>query len=263
MSTIAQTFARLKAEGRGALMPYLMVGYPEKDSLETLAPALEAAGADLFEIGVPFSDPLADGATIQRASEQALRNGVNVAFAIASVAKLRAIGVKVPLVMMGYYNPFLQYGLEKFAADAATAGADGVIVPDLPPEEAGEFQRILSTHGLDFIMFVAPTTPDERIAQIVNVASGFIYCVSLTGVTGARTSLWDGLSAFLGRVRSHTDLPLVVGFGISTPEHVRTVSKAADGAIVASALINLMDQVDATKRVATVVEYLKTLRPNI
>ncbi len=263
MSTIAQTFARLKAEGRGALMPYLMVGYPEKDSLETLAPALEAAGADLFEIGVPFSDPLADGATIQRASEQALTNGVNVAFAIASVAKLRSIGVKVPLVMMGYYNPFLQYGLEKFAVDAAVAGADGVIVPDLPPEEAGEFQRILAAHGLDFIMFVAPTTPDERIAQIVNVASGFIYCVSLTGVTGARTSLWDGLPAFLNRVRTHTDLPLVVGFGISTPEHVRTVAQAADGAIVASALINLMDQVDASQRVAKVVEYLKTLRPNI
>jgi tryptophan synthase alpha chain len=263
VSTIAQTFARLKAEGRGALMPYLMVGYPEKDSLETLAPALEAAGADLFEIGVPFSDPLADGATIQRASEQALRNGVNVAFAIASVAKLRAIGVKVPLVMMGYYNPFLQYGLEKFAIDAAAAGADGVIVPDLPPEEAGEFQQILSAHGLDFIMFVAPTTPEERIAQIVNVASGFIYCVSLTGVTGARTSLWDGLPAFLNRVRSHTDLPLVVGFGIRTPEHVRTVAQAADGAIVASALINLMDQVDASQRVNKVVEYLKTLRPNI
>jgi tryptophan synthase alpha chain len=263
VSTIAQTFARLKAEGRGALMPYLMVGYPEKDSLETLAPALEAAGADLFEIGVPFSDPLADGATIQRASEQALTNGVNVAFAIASVAKLRSIGVKVPLVMMGYFNPFLQYGLEKFAVDAAAAGADGVIVPDLPPEEAGEFQRILAVHGLDFIMFVAPTTPDERIAQIVNVASGFIYCVSLTGVTGARTSLWDGLPAFLNRVRTHTDLPLVVGFGISTPEHVRTVAQAADGAIVASALINLMDQVDASQRVAKVVEYLKTLRPNI
>lgn len=263
MSTIAQTFARLKAEGRGALMPYLMVGYPEKDSLETLAPALEAAGADLFEIGVPFSDPLADGATIQRASEQALRNGVNVQFAIESVAKLRAIGVKVPLVMMGYYNPFLQYGLEKFAADASAAGADGVIVPDLPPEEAGDFQRILKAHNLDFIMFVAPTTPDERITQIVNVASGFIYCVSLTGVTGARTSLWDGLPTFLARVRAHTDLPLVVGFGISTPEHVRTVASAADGAIVASALINLMDQADATQRVPKVVEYLTTLRPNI
>lgn len=263
MSKISQTFARLKAEGRGALMPYLMVGYPEKNALETLAPALEAAGADLFEIGVPFSDPLADGATIQRASEQALRNGVNVAFAIASVAKLRAIGVKVPLVMMGYYNPFLQYGLEKFAIDAAAAGADGVIVPDLPPEEASEFQRILSAHGLDFIMFVAPTTPDERIQQIVNVASGFIYCVSLTGVTGARTSLWDGLPTFLNRVRSYTALPLVVGFGISTPDHVRTVAQAADGAIVASALINLMDQTDSSQRVAKVVEYLQTLRPNI
>jgi len=263
VSTIAETFARLKAQGRGALMPYLMVGYPEKDSLETLAPALEAAGADLFEIGVPFSDPLADGATIQRASEQALKNGVNVAFAIASVAKLRAIGVRVPLVMMGYYNPFLQYGLEAFARDAAAAGANGVIVPDLPPEEASEFQQILQSHNLDFIMFVAPTTPDARIRQIVSVASGFIYCVSLTGVTGARLSLWDGLPAFLKRVRSHTELPLVVGFGISTPEHVHTVSQVADGAIVASALINLMDKAEPAERVKRMVEYLATLRPKI
>ena len=134
MSTIAETFARLKAEQRGALMPYLMVGYPELHSLEEYALALQDAGADLFEIGVPFSDPLADGATIQRASEVALQNGVNLGYAIASVAALRAQGVHVPLVMMGYYNPFLQYGLERFARDAAAAGASGVIVPDLPPE---------------------------------------------------------------------------------------------------------------------------------
>ena len=136
MGRIADTFARLRAQKRGALMPYLMVGYPEKDSLEELAPALQAAGADLFEIGVPFSDPLADGATIQRASEQALKNGVNVQFALDSVKRLREIGVTVPLVLMGYINPFLQYGIVRFAQAAAAAGADGVIVPDLPPESA-------------------------------------------------------------------------------------------------------------------------------
>lgn len=260
MGRIAETFARLRSQQRGALMPYLMVGYPEKDSLEALAPALQEAGADLFEIGVPFSDPLADGATIQRASEQALNNGVNVQFALDSVHRLRQLGVTVPLVLMGYYNPFLQYGITRFAQAAEAAGADGVIVPDLPPEAAGELQQALSAVGIDLIMFVAPTTPDTRIAQIVSVASGFIYCVSLTGVTGARTALWDGLPAFLARVRAQTDLPLVVGFGISTPDHVRSVAQSADGAIVASAIINMLDAQSPASRVATVVEYIKTLR---
>lgn len=260
MGRIAETFARLRAEQRGALMPYLMVGYPEKDSLEVLAPALQAAGADLFEIGVPFSDPLADGATIQRASEQALKNGVNVQFALDSVKRLREIGVTVPLVLMGYINPFLQYGIARFAQAAAAAGADGVIVPDLPPESAGEMRAALAAMGLNLIMFVAPTTPAARITQITEVASGFIYCVSLTGVTGARTALWDGLPDFLRRVRTQTELPLVVGFGISTTDHVRTVASVADGAIVASAIINLLDAHDDQTRTSKVVEYIKTLR---
>ena len=263
MGRIAETFARLKAAKRGALMPYLMVGYPEKNSLDLLAPALQAAGADLFEIGVPFSDPLADGATIQRASEQALRNGVNVQFSLDAVARLRANGVQVPLVMMGYYNPFLQYGVERFAHAAAQAGADGVIIPDLPPEEAGPMQIALRANGLDLIMFIAPTTPDIRIAQIAAVASGFIYCVSLTGVTGARTYLWDGLPAFLDRVRTQTSLPLVVGFGISTPEHVRNVATCADGAIVASAIINTLDATQPDGQVAAVVTYIESLRSEI
>ncbi len=263
MTTITQTFARLKTENRGALMPYLMVGYPELHSLEEYALALQEAGADLFEIGVPFSDPLADGATIQRASEVALQNGVNVGYAIQSVAALRTQGVHVPLVMMGYYNPFLQYGLEAFARDAAAAGASGVIVPDLPPEEAGPFQTVLRAYGLDFIMFLAPTTPDERIKQIVSVASGFVYCVSLTGVTGARSELWEGLPGFINRARTFTELPLVVGFGISTPSHVHTVAQCADGAIVASALINIIDKTPASERRTALVAYITSLRPHI
>ncbi|NBU64167.1 MAG: tryptophan synthase subunit alpha [Chloroflexia bacterium] len=263
MGRIAETFARLQATKRGALMPYLMVGYPEKDSLDILAPALQAAGADLFEIGVPFSDPLADGATIQRASEQALRNGVNVQFALDAVARLRAHGVHVPLVMMGYFNPFLQYGIERFARAAAQAGADGVIIPDLPPEEASVMQQALQANGLDLIMFVAPTTPDVRIAQIVAVASGFIYCVSLTGVTGARTALWEGLPTFLARVRAQTTLPLVVGFGISTPAHVRSVAECADGAIVASAIINILDATPRDAQAEAVVAYIESLRSEI
>lgn len=260
MSRIAATFATLRVAGRTALMPYLMSGYPERDSVLELAPALEAAGADLFELGVPFSDPLADGATIQRASERALANGVRLEHCIAQIATLRKRGVRAPIVPMGYYNPFLQYGLDRLTRDMAAAGADGLIIPDLPPEEALTCHSACRANGLDLIFFVAPTTPDERIAQIATLASGFIYCVSLTGVTGARRELWSGLPAFLERVRRHTDLPLVVGFGISTADHVREVGRHAAGAIVASALINTIEQAQPGEYVARAAEYVRGLR---
>lgn len=260
MSNIAETFARLKAEGRAALMPYLMSGFPERDSTPAYALALEQAGADLFELGVPFSDPLADGATVQRASERALANGVSLASTLETVCRIRAAGVRAPLVLMGYANPFLQYGLERLCADAASAGADGLIVPDLPPEEALECQRACRAHALDLICFVAPTTPDQRIAQIAQIASGFLYCVSLTGVTGARRELWAGLPDFLARVRRFTDLPLVVGFGISTPDHVRQVAASADGAIVASALINLIESLPPEQQLAGAAAFVRELR---
>jgi tryptophan synthase alpha chain len=260
MSRIAETFARLKAEERTALMPYLMVGYPERDAVLELAPALAGAGADLFELGVPFSDPLADGATIQRASERALANGVRLPFCLETVAELRRRQLQVPLVLMGYFNPFLRYGLARFVGDAAAAGVDGLIIPDLPPEEAADCQALCKAAGLDLIFFVAPTTPDERIAEIARAASGFIYCVSLTGVTGARRELWAGLPDLLSRVRRHTDLPLVVGFGISTAAHVRQVGQHADGAIVASALINRLDDAPPTDRTSVAVAYLRELQ---
>jgi tryptophan synthase alpha chain len=161
---------------------------------------------------------------------------------------------------MGYYNPFLQYGLERFAQEAATAGADGVIIPDLPPEEAGRCKAACQAAGLDLIAFVAPTTPDERIAEIAQVASGFLYCVALTGVTGARTELWEGLPDFLRRVRKQTDLPLVVGFGISSAAHVRQVSSYAEGAIVASALINTLDALPPADQVAGAAAFVRGLR---
>jgi tryptophan synthase alpha chain len=260
MNRIAEMFARLKAERRTALMPYLMVGYPERDSALDLAPALVEAGADLFELGVPFSDPLADGATIQRASERALANGVRLGFCLETAAKLRERGLQVPLVLMGYVNPFLRYGLDRFVADAAAAGVDGLIIPDLPPEEAADCQALCRAAGLDLIFFVAPTTPEARIAEIAQVASGFIYCVSLTGVTGARRELWEGLPDFLDRVRRHTDLPLVVGFGISTAAHIRQVGQHADGAIVASALINRLDDAAPADRTSVAVAYLRELQ---
>lgn len=260
MSRIAETFARLKAAGRTALLPYAMIGFPERDSALELVPALEAAGADLFELGVPFSDPLADGATVQRASERALANGVRLSFCLETVAALRARGVAAPLVLMGYFNPFLQYGLERFAADAAAAGADGAIIPDLPPEEAAECHAAFRAHGLDLIFLIAPTTPDERIAQIARLASGFIYCVALTGVTGARRDLWPGLPEFLQRVRRHTDLPLVVGFGISSAAHVRQVGEHAAGAIVASALINVIEGLPPEQQISGAVAFLEQLK---
>jgi tryptophan synthase alpha chain len=252
MSRIAATFARLQAEGRVALMPYLMTGFPERDSAVELAPALQAVGADLFEIGVPFSDPLADGATVQRAS---------VRDTLDQVAQMRERGVTVPLVLMGYYNPFLQYGIERLARDASAAGADGMIIPDLPPEEAAPVHAALRAAGLDLIFFVAPTTPDERVARIAELAGGFIYCVALTGVTGARSALWSGLPEFLQRVRRHTDVPLVVGFGISTPQHVAEVGRVAAGAIVASALINVIEEAPPEQRAERAAAYVRGLRP--
>jgi tryptophan synthase alpha chain len=260
MSRIAETFRRLKSEGRVALMPYLMTGFPERDSALELAPALEAAGADLFELGVPFSDPLADGATVQRASERALANGVGLADALETVAALRTRGLRAPIVPMGYYNPFLQYGLERLTRDAAAAGADGLIIPDLPPEEAAECHAACRAAGIDLVLFVAPTTPEERIERIAALASGFIYCVALTGVTGARSELWSGLPDLLARVRRHTDVPLVVGFGISTVEHVRQVAQIADGAIVASALINEIERAPAEERTARASAFVRGLR---
>jgi tryptophan synthase alpha chain len=198
---------------------------------------MEAAGASLFELGVPFSDPLADGATVQRSAQRALANGVTLAGCIATVAALRERGVRAPLLLMGYYNPLLRFGVARACEALAAAGGDGWIIPDMPPEEAGELQAAASAHGLDLIMMVAPTTPEERVAQIVARASGFIYVVSLTGTTGARQSMAAGLDELLARVRRHTSLPLVVGFGISRPEHVAEVARIADGAIVGSATV--------------------------
>jgi tryptophan synthase alpha chain len=259
MSRIAQTFAHLRAENRVALMPYLTVGFPERDSTLAVVPALEAAGASLFELGVPFSDPLADGATIQRSAQRALANGVTLAGCLATVGELRARGVAAPLLLMGYYNPLLRYGVERACEELAAAGGDGWIIPDMPPEEADELQAAAAAHGLDLIMFVAPTTPDERIAAIAARASGFIYVVSLTGVTGARQSMAANLGDVLARVRRHTDLPLVVGFGISRAEHVAEVARFADGAIVGSALIAHLENLAPAELAAGSAEFVRSL----
>lgn len=259
MSRIAETFARLRSEGRIALMPYLTVGFPERESTLELVPALEAAGASLFELGVPFSDPLADGTTIQRATQRALEHGVTMADCLATVAELRARKVTAPLLLMGYYNPLLRYGLERACADLAAAGGDGWIIPDLPLEEAADLRQIAAAHQLDLIMFIAPTTPPARIAQIVTHASGFIYIVSLTGVTGARQALAGNLADLIATVRQQTDLPLVVGFGISQPAHVADVARIADGAIVGSALIDRIERLPPAERVTGAAAYVREL----
>ncbi|MEI8165012.1 MAG: tryptophan synthase subunit alpha [Chloroflexales bacterium] len=259
MSRIAETFARLRAEGRVALMPYLTVGFPERTSALTLIPAMETAGASLFELGVPFSDPLADGATIQRSAQRALAHGVTLADCIATTASLRERGVTAPLLLMGYYNPLLRYGVERACRELAAAGGDGWIVPDLPPEEAGELRAATAAHGLDLIMFVAPTTPEARVAEIVQHATGFIYVVSLTGVTGARQQMDGNLGEVLARVRRHTNLPLVVGFGISTPEHVVEVARLADGAIVGSALIAHLESLATDAAAPGVATFVRRL----
>ncbi|MGB9737219.1 tryptophan synthase subunit alpha [Chloroflexus sp.] len=259
MNRITETFARLRSSGRIALMPYLTVGFPERESTLELVPALEAVGASLFELGIPFSDPLADGATIQRATQRALENGVTIADCITTVAQLRARNVKAPLLLMGYYNPLLRYGLERACADLAAAGGDGWIIPDLPLEEAAELRPIAAAHHLNLIMFIAPTTPPTRVTQIVTHASGFLYIVSLTGVTGARQTLAANLADLITTVRQQTDLPLVVGFGISQPSHVAEVARLADGAIVGSALIDRLERLAPSERVSGAMAYIREL----
>jgi tryptophan synthase alpha chain len=218
-------------------MPYLTMGFPQLDDALSLVPAIAGAGADLIELGVPFSDPLADGATIQAASQHALENGMTLSLCLDQAAALRAGGVDVPFVLMGYYNPIVQMGIERFAARAAEAGVDGVIVPDLPPEESDDLRAALRARDIDLIFLLAPTTDDARVRQVATLGSGFLYLVSLVGVTGARDRLPPELEAFVARVRAATDLPLAVGFGIGTPDQAARVARIADGAIVGSALI--------------------------
>jgi tryptophan synthase alpha chain len=260
-SRIADTFARAKGEGRIALLPFVTIGYPTLAQSREWIKALVAAGADGLELGVPFSDPLADGATVQRTSQIALEQGVTLLDAIELVRQLRTEdGIEVPLLLMGYTNPFYQHGLERLASDARDVGIDGFIVPDLPVEEAEEWTSVLRPAGRDLIFFVAPTSTEKRLEDVGKVASGFIYCVSLTGVTGAREALADDLATYIGRVREKTDLPLVIGFGISTPQHVAEVAGIADGAIVASALINYLDTLPEAEQATGAIEFTKALK---
>jgi len=244
MGRIEQRFEELKRQGRTALMPYLTMGYPARDSALDLVPAIAEAGVDLIELGVPFSDPLADGATIQASSQRALGNGMTLALCLDQAAALRARGIAVPFVLMGYYNPILQMGVERFAQRAAAAGVDGAIVPDLPPEESGELRAALGRNRIDLIFLLAPTADDARVRAVAARAGGYLYLVSLVGVTGARDRLPSELESFVARVRAISDLPLAVGFGIASPAQAARVARIADGAIVGSALIRAIGGAD-------------------
>jgi len=218
-------------------MPYFPLGYPDLDTSIDVIEALAKNGADLIEVGLSFSDPLADGPVIQHATQIALEKGITVKKSLEAVKEIRKRGVDIPLILMGYYNPMLAYGLEKFVHDAVEAGADGFIIPDLPMEEADEFVRASHDSPLPLIQMLAPTSPNERMEAIARNAKGFIYLVSVTGVTGERKSISDGLGDLIARVREHTSAPVCVGFGIGTPEQVREVGALADGVIVGSACV--------------------------
>ena len=252
MSRIGETFASLKRLGRGGFIPFITAGDPDLPTTESLLIELAAAGADIIELGVPFSDPVADGEVIQRASERALRNGVNVGDALTCARKARQ-HIDVPIVLFSYFNPLLQLGEEQLAVAANEAGIDGVLVTDLIPEEAKSWTQTLLGHGLDPIFLVAPTTSDERLAHIAQQARGFIYAVSRAGVTGARDQMTRDAEALVKRARAVRDLPVAVGFGISTPDQVRSVWRFADAAVVGSAIVrqieDLSDSPDLVKRV--------------
>jgi tryptophan synthase alpha chain len=247
---------RLRAEGRLGLFTYVTIGYPELDSTPDIACALVDAGADLIELGVPFSDPLAEGRTVQRTTARALRNGVTVAHCLDTVRAIRA-RTDAPLVLMGYTNPVLAYGVDRFAADAAGAGVDGLIVVDLALEEAGALRAACDAAGLDLILFIAPTSTEARVRTVIEHASGFIYCISVTGVTGVRDELPAEVDAMLERVRALTDTPLALGFGISKPEHLRSLSGKVDAAIVGSALLDAIDERRPADSAAEFVHHLR------
>ena len=249
---IAQRFRELTNANELGLVAYITAGDPSLEASAEIVLAAADAGADVIELGVPFSDPLADGPTIQRASERALRGGATLAGVIDLVRHVRARS-KVPLVLFSYFNPILQMGLDKFADEAARAGADGVLATDLTLEEADDYRAILHARGLDTIFLAAPTSTDARLAKIAEVSSGFLYLISRMGVTGTRDALPEELPALAKRVRRVTKLPIAVGFGISQPEHVMALAGVADAAVVGSALVAEIEKAGAPKLAAEAV----------
>lgn len=263
MSRLGPVLEALRARGETALVPFIMAGDPDLDTTLRLILAAEEAGADAIEIGVPFSDPTADGPVLQRSAERAIKKGVSLPRVLGMVKELRRHS-QMPVILFGYFNPIFHYGPERFARDAVAAGADGCLVVDLPPEEADELQQYTDPCGLDFIFLLAPTSGPERVTEISRRARGFVYYVSLTGVTGARTTLPENLEAAVAKLRRHTRLPIGVGFGISTPEQAAAVASFADVVIVGSALMRRVEEdVGQGHAVDAVAKFLRSLKDAI
>jgi tryptophan synthase alpha chain len=259
MSRIRDTFAELKRSGRGGFIPFITAGDPDLTTSELLLIELAAAGADIIELGIPFSDPVADGEVIQRASERALRNGVTLRDAFTCVMRAKQ-QIDVPIVLFSYFNPLLQFGEDRLANEAKQAGIDAVLVTDLIPEEAQPWTETLHQHELDPIFLIAPTTSDERLARIAQQARGFIYAVSRAGVTGARDEMTHDAETLVQRVRAVNDLPVAVGFGISTPEQVRDVWRFADAAVVGSAIVREIEKLaNSPNLVKRIGEFARSL----
>lgn len=256
MNRIDKKFKELRQQNRRAFMPYLCAGDPTPELTTKLLLTLEQAGADLIELGVPFSDPIADGPTIQRASERALKHRISLQQILEIVKTLRQ-QTEIPIALMSYYNPIFRMGEETFCQAAHAAGIDGVIIPDLPPEQADSLLKVAPQYNLATIFLVAPTSPPERMKSIAAVSTGFVYCVSLTGVTGARATLSDEVAPMIAKLRKHTDKPISVGFGVSTPEQAKQVAEVADGVIVGSAIINVIEEniEDEAKLLTAVKEF--------
>jgi tryptophan synthase alpha chain len=258
---IASCFAALQQRGESALVPFIMAGDPDMDRTRALVTAAQAAGADVLEIGVPFSDPTADGPVQQRSAQRAIARGASLPRILELVHELRQAGVTIPIVLFGYYNPIFRYGTERFARDAATAGVDGLLVIDLPPEEAAELRRFTDPAGLDFICMLTPTSDGERMRRVLKGARGFVYYVSLTGVTGVRAVSPSDVRPVFERIKRQTKLPVGVGFGITTPDQARAIAEFADAVIVGTQIMRIIEEhataPDLVKRVAEFLQALK------
>lgn len=257
MTRIGRRFAMLRRTGKKAFIPYIMAGHPDLEATRRLIPLLEECGADVIELGVPFSDPLADGPTIQAAAQEALAAGVTLETVIGLVAELRQ-STDVPIILMTYYNPVFRYGDERFCRDAARAGVDGVIIPDLPPDEAEVLMRSARTEKLDTIFLLAPTSTEDRIRKVARASSGFLYYVPITGITGAALTLDDSLQESIRNIKALAKTPVAVGFGVSRPEEAAAIARVADGVIVGSAIVKRVKEPQETIR-----SYLLSLREAI
>ena len=260
MSRLAETFSRLRDERRPGLVTYVTAGDPDLARTEAILRALDRAGADVVEVGIPFSDPLADGPVIQRATERALASGTTLLGVLASLKRLRP-ELRMPVVLFSYANPVMRIGAERFADLARDAGVDGVLILDLPIEEADDFRAMLEARGIDTILLLSPTTSDERLRKAAALGSGFLYAISRLGVTGVRSEVAGGAEEMVRRIRRVSDLPVALGFGISTPAHVRQVGQWADAAVVGSALVNVIAEAGASPDLTTrVEEYVRWLK---